>query len=111
MVYYEITNGDKIMTTQIVAEGDAIRLVVEGSVNSQTAETFEKALLPLVKEGKKVVVDFAGVDYLSSAGLRVLLEASNTVAKPEDLKLIHVSKDVKDVFDMTGFSDLLNIED
>ena len=77
------------MTTQTVAEGDAIRLVVEGSVNSQTAETFEKALLPLVKEGKKVVVDFAGVDHLSSAGLRVLLEASNTVAKPEDLKLIH----------------------
>jgi anti-anti-sigma factor len=98
------------MTTQTVTEGETIRLVVEGSVNSQTAESFEKALLPLVKEGKVVVVDFEKVDYLSSAGLRVLLEASNTVEKPENLKLVHVSKEVKDVFDMTGFSDLLTIE-
>jgi anti-anti-sigma factor len=98
------------MTTQTVTEGETIRLVVEGSVNSQTAESFEKALLPLVKEGKAVVVDFEKVDYLSSAGLRVLLEASNTVEKPENLKLVHVSKEVKDVFDMTGFSDLLTIE-
>ena len=55
-------------------------------------------------------MDFARLDYISSAGLRVLLSAQKTMSKQGSMKVIHVNEMVMEVFEVTGFSDILTIE-
>jgi anti-sigma B factor antagonist len=97
------------MTTSLEREGETVVLRVSGSINSQTAPDFQRALDEAMEEGAKVTVDFKATDYVSSAGLRVLLTAENKLEGKGELTLINVSKEIKDVFDMTGFSDILTI--
>ena len=97
------------MTTSLEREGETVVLRVNGSINSQTAPDFQRALDEAMEEGAKVTVDFKAADYVSSAGLRVLLTAENKLEGKGELTLINVSKEIKDVFDMTGFSDILTI--
>jgi anti-sigma B factor antagonist len=97
------------MTTSLEREGETVVLRVSGSINSQTAPDFQRALDEAMEEGAKVTVDFKAADYVSSAGLRVLLTAENKLEGKGELTLINVSKEIKDVFDMTGFSDILTI--
>ena len=59
---------------------------------------------------KELVLDFAKLEYISSAGLRVLLAAQKTMSKQGSMKLIHVSDLVKEIFEVTGFVDILTIE-
>ena len=61
-------------------------------------------------EVKELVLDFAKLEYISSAGLRVLLAAQKTMSKQGSMKLIHVSDLVKEIFEVTGFVDILTIE-
>jgi anti-anti-sigma factor len=79
-----------------------------GSINTQTAPVFEKAVQDALKESKNIVIDFAQVDYVSSSGLRVLLLASN--ALNGNLVVKHVSPEIMEVLEMTGFSSLLKVE-
>lgn len=98
------------MTVTTQSEADASRLFVEGSVNSQTAPDFEKAVKAALAVKKNVIVDFAKTDYLSSAGLRVLLFAANAIEAPAKLSVVNVPATIQEVFDMTGFSALLGLE-
>ncbi len=89
-------------------ENEVLTVFLEGKIDSVNAGALESELmLALAQSGtKKLVVDADQLDYISSAGLRVLLKARK---KLDNLPVINVSNDVYDIFDVTGFTDLLDV--
>ena len=83
---------------------------VTGRLDTASAPQLQAFLIPAFDEAKQVELDFAGLSYVSSAGLRVLLLGEKT-AKSKDavMSLVNVSDEVKAIFDMTGFTDILKI--
>lgn len=91
-------------------DGSVLTVSVSGRIDTVTAPELE-ACLDFGSEVNELVFDFAGVVYISSAGLRVILKAQKKMnAAGGKMKLIHVIDDVMDVFDITGFVDILTIE-
>ena len=82
---------------------------VEGSINSANAADFGEALAALPGESESVTLDIAGLDYISSAGLRVLLSLKKRCGK-KPFRVINANIEVMDVFNMTGFSEIMEIE-
>lgn len=92
-------------------EGSTLTLALQGRLDTSTAPDLEAALASSLDGVAALVLDFAGVDYLSSAGLRVLLSAQKRMAAAHgSLALRRVNAAVRDVLDITGFSDFLAIE-
>ena len=83
---------------------------IEGRLDTTTAPELEKAINNEGDELKNLVLDFKGVDYISSAGLRVLLTAQKKMNAQGSMELINVSEDVMDILEMTGFADILVIK-
>lgn len=88
---------------------EGIDLALKGNVDSSTAPIFEAAVREIPTGKETMVFDFSEVNYVSSAGLRVLLIARKGVGPDGKLTLLNVSKDVHDVLDLTGFSTLIDI--
>jgi anti-anti-sigma factor len=86
-------------------------LIIEGRLDSTTSGELEKKLLTIMDAGEKnIVVDFTNMDYISSAGLRVLLMAAKKTAKVEgNVVLAALSSNVKEVFDIAGFTSIFTI--
>lgn len=83
-----------------------------GRLDTTTAPDFQKTLLDEIQSGKNIVLDFSSLAYVSSAGLRALLIGQKTVtANQQTMVLRNVSEEIMEVFDMTGFSDILTIEE
>lgn len=81
-----------------------------GSMDSTTSPEAQKALDDVVAGAKKVVLDFSALDYISSAGLRVLLGAAKKLkASGGALRIFGVNQSVKEVFDISGFSTILSV--
>lgn len=97
------------MTITKNAEAEKLTLAIEGRIDTTTAPSFE-AEIDAIDGVTELVLDFAGVEYISSAGLRVVLKAQKLMNKNGKMKLINVNDDVMDVFDITGFLDILTIE-
>ena len=87
-----------------------VTISLEGRLDTTTAPQLEKELENVLTTAKELVLDFAKLEYISSAGLRVLLKAQKVMNKQGSMKLIHVSDDVKEIFEITGFVDILTIE-
>ncbi len=99
------------MTIQKKQEADKTTLVLDGRLDTTTAPQLQEALIPEFDNAKEVRLDFTGLAYVSSAGLRVLLMGEKTAkAKSAKQTLVNVSKDIMEVFEMTGFSAILNID-
>ena len=90
-------------------EGNLI-LSIEGEINSYTAPELEGVIKNDLNGVKSLVFDFKGVEYLSSAGLRVLLVAQKVMNKQGKMSLRNVNQSVMEVFEITGFSNILDIE-
>ena len=89
--------------------GNTLTVTLEGRLDTITAPDLEQSLSDL--EGiKHLVLNFADVGYISSAGLRVLLALQKRMAKLGDMKLTHVDQLVMEVLEMSGFVDILTIE-
>lgn len=88
----------------------ALIIAVEGSLNTATAPELEEELKASLDGASELVIDFEKLDYISSAGLRVLLSAHKAMAKKGGMKVIHVNENIMEIFDITGFSDILDIE-
>jgi anti-anti-sigma factor len=83
---------------------------LNGRLDTTTAPQLQAVLIPAFDEAKLVELDFAKLVYVSSAGLRVLLLGEKTAkAKGGSMTLAHVSDEVKEVFEMTGFADILKV--
>ena len=100
------------MNVQIETEGQAIILVLSGRVDSAVAKAFEESVLGSFNEGAKVIIDFESLDYISSAGLRVILMAAKKLKSSAGiLYLCSMKPHIKEVFDISGFSSMLSIQD
>ena len=91
--------------------GDEAVLKLGGHLNTNTAADLEEALEPVFERTSKVVLDFADLEYLSSAGLRVLVATQKRVTAAEGaLRIVNASDDIREVFDITGLIDVFDVE-
>lgn len=89
---------------------NAETLALVGRLDTMTAPELEAEISAMPTTVQTLTLDMEKLDYISSAGLRVILKTQKALEKKSGLKLIHVSDEVKEVFDITGFSDFLTIE-
>ena len=97
------------MTINKTQEGTALTIALEGRLDTMTAPELEAELTTALDSADTLTFDFADLDYISSAGLRVLLSTHKRMAAKGGMKVIHVNEIVREVFDVTGFSDVLDI--
>ena len=98
------------MTINKIANGTSLTIALEGRLDTTTAPDLEKELKNSLDGVTELILDLEKLDYISSAGLRVLLSAQKIMNKQGGMKVIHVNDMVNEVFEVTGFSDILNIE-
>jgi anti-sigma B factor antagonist len=98
------------MTISTEKENGRVTLRIEGRLDTTTAPELEKIISEISADVQELIMDMSNLVYVSSAGLRVLLSAQKKMNKIGMMKLIGVCEDVMEVFEMTGFSDILNIE-
>ena len=90
--------------------GTTLEVALEGRLDTTTAPDLEKELKYNLDDVNALTMDFAKLDYISSAGLRVLLSLHKLMQPKGGMKVINVNEIVSEVFDVTGFSDILTIE-
>ena len=98
------------MTIEKKIIGDTATLIVSGRLDTQTAPELEKELDSVLADIKELTFDFANLEYVSSAGLRVILKAQKAMNAQGSMKLTGVNDSIMEVFDITGFLDILTIE-
>ena len=92
-----------------IENGKAL-FTLTGRLDTTTAPELEKELKDSLDSVSELTLDFAGLDYISSAGLRVLLAAQKTMNKQGSMKLKNVNETIMEIFEVTGFSDILTVE-
>ena len=97
------------MTIRKMMNGDALTVALEGRLDTTTSPELEKELGDLAGV-KSLVFDLTDLAYISSAGLRVLLVAQKAMNKQGSMVIRNASEAVMDIFDVTGFTDILTIE-
>lgn len=98
------------MTISKTKESNKLTVTVEGRLDTTTAPELEGELKTGLDGVTEFVLDFANLEYISSAGLRVVLSAQKQMNKQGSMKVINVGPEIKEIFDVTGFSDILTIE-
>ena len=98
------------MTIEKITNGTELTVKLEGRLDTTTAPELELALKDSYAGVEKLVLDFAALEYLSSAGLRVLLGAQKTMNKQGEMIVKNVNETIEEIFEITGFADVLTIE-
>ena len=98
------------MTINKTQDGSNLTIALEGRLDTTTAPQLEEELKASLDNVTDLTLDFQQLEYISSAGLRVILGAQKTMQKKGSMKVLHVNSDIMEVFDITGFSDILTIE-
>ena len=98
------------MTITKKLNGTNLEIALEGRLDTMTAPELEKELNESLNAADALTLDFANLAYISSAGLRVLLSAHKAMSRKGGMKVTHVNEIVQEVFEVTGFADILNIE-
>ena len=98
------------MTITKNQNGSALEIALEGRLDTMTSPELENELKNALPGVESLTLDFSKLDYISSAGLRVLLSAHKALARKGGMKVTHVNEIVNEVFEVTGFSDILTIE-
>ena len=91
-------------------ENGKVCYALEGRLDTTTAPELEKELKGDLESADQLTLDFSKLDYISSAGLRVLLSAHKAMSKKGGMVVTNVNEMVNEVFEVTGFADILNIE-
>lgn len=91
------------------AEGTKLTLAIEGRIDTKTAPELEKIIHTSLEGVTELVFDLAETVYISSAGLRVLLIAQKQMNKQGEMKVAHVNADLMEIFEVTGFTEILTI--
>ena len=98
------------MTIEKKINQEAVTLIVSGRLDTQTAPELEAELDATLPGIKELTFDMTGLEYVSSAGLRVILKAQKIMNTKGSMKLTGVNDSIMEVFDITGFLDILTIE-
>ncbi|MCR5456779.1 MAG: STAS domain-containing protein [Clostridiales bacterium] len=93
-----------------IIEGGKAVVSLSGRLDTTTAPDFEAAVKESIDSIGELTLDFKGLEYISSAGLRVILSVQKSMKHKGGMKVIHVNEDVMEIFEVTGFSDILTIE-
>lgn len=97
------------MTIDKKAEGNVLNVAITGRLDTTTAPTLEEEIKADIDGVKELNLDFSGLEYISSAGLRVLLSVQKIMNKQGSMKISNVVPEIMEVFDITGFTDILTI--
>ncbi len=98
------------MTIKSKKDAGKLTLTVTGRLDTSTAPELEETLKESYGGVTELVFDFEKLEYISSAGLRLLLSAQKTMNKQGSMKVINVGEEIMEIFEITGFSDILTIE-
>ena len=98
------------MTIDKKVNGAELTLVLEGRMDTASSPLLEAELKASLPGVTRLILDFSGLDYLSSAGLRVILTAQKTMNRQGSMVIRHVNEMIMEVFKITGFSTILTIE-
>ena len=98
------------MTIEKKINGEAVTLIISGRLDTQTAPELENELDSILSGLKELIFDMTNLEYVSSAGLRVILKAQKAMNTQGSMKLTGVNDSIMEVFDITGFLDILTIE-
>ena len=99
------------MEVKFNKQDSTLTVFISGNIDTVTAPELDAQLQENLSDVKDLVLDFAAVDYISSAGLRVVLMANQQMEDVDgNMTVKNVNEDVRDVFEMTGFDSLLNLE-
>lgn len=101
---------NKMLNINKNAEGEKLSIALEGRLDTVTAPDLEAELKDSLDGVTELVLDMNDLEYISSAGLRVLLTAQKNMSQKGSMKLINVNETVMEIFDVTGFADILTIE-
>ena len=100
----------EMLNTSKTNENGVTTFALEGRLDTVTSPEFESELKEALTDTKELILDFANLDYISSAGLRVLLAAQKIIGAEGQMKLINVNETIMEIFEVTGFTDILTIE-
>jgi len=98
------------MTIEKNLNGTELTVTIAGRLDTTTAPELEAAFKESLAGVTKLVLDFASLEYLSSAGLRVILQAQKTMNKQGEMIIKNVNETINEIFEVTGFIDILTIE-
>ena len=98
------------MTIEIKKTAEETAIELAGRLDTTTAPDLDKTIQAELSDTKNLVLNMKDLEYISSAGLRVLLGAQKKMQKIGSMKLTNVCEEVMEVFEMTGFADILTIE-
>lgn len=98
------------MTIEKNLKETTLTVKVSGGMDTTTAPELETSLNESYAGVKELILDFKDLEYISSAGLRVILQAQKTMENQGSMKVIHANEEIMEVFDITGFVDILTIE-
>ncbi|MDO4831253.1 MAG: STAS domain-containing protein [Clostridia bacterium] len=98
------------MTIEKTTENEKVTLTVSGRLDTTTAPELEAALDEVLENTKELIFNLENLEYISSAGLRVILKAQKSMNTKGSMKLTGVNDSIMEVFDITGFLDILTIE-
>ena len=91
-------------------EGTKVKFDLEGRLDTITSPEVEEAIQESVTDATELVLDFEKLEYISSSGLRVLLAAQKIMSKQGSMVVTNVNETIQEIFEVTGFSDILTIE-
>ena len=91
-------------------DGDTYTVLVDGRLDTLTSPQLDEEINKIIEGAKKLIFDLDKLAYISSAGLRVLLGAAQQMDGKGEMILIHVSEAIREIFDVTGFIQIFNIE-
>ena len=98
------------MNINKIKSGEGLIIILEGRLDTSTTPQLDEVLNAELEGISELTFDFSGLEYISSAGLRALLTAQKTMNRQGRMVVKNVSEEVNEVFEITGFSDVLTIE-
>ena len=102
-------NESKLKVT-LTQDGEEYTFTLEGRLNTLTSPDLEEQVEAVLESAKKMIFDLAKLEYISSAGLRVLLGAAQELEDRGEVVVRNLTNSVREVFDVTGFSDAFTVE-
>ena len=98
-----------MLNIEKTVENGTVTFALEGRLDTVTAPELDQALKEALAGAGRLILDLAKLEYVSSAGLRVLLSAQKTMNRQGEMKVLHVGETVMEIFEVTGFKDILTI--
>ena len=104
------TNKSAALKISVSNEGAEYTFIVEGRLDTNTSPELEAKINEVIGDAKKLIIDLQNLEYVSSAGLRVLLGATQVMEDKGEMVVRNVTEAVKEIFDLTGFNNVFKIE-